>query len=130
MSRRGPDDIQWKACRSAVFERDGHKCRMLRIISVSEAIALKRAAGVLMNKNDPAHFLAVSERPDLYCDVNNVCTLNRFSHSCLDSNKDPITGSPISSENVFAWWLRILKGDKLQFRYLLNKGIIGDEYGR
>lgn len=42
----------------------------------------------------------------------NVVSLNRWSHSNLDTMRDPIVGDPISKEEVEGWW-RVIIGDDL-----------------
>ena len=59
-------------------------------------------------------------------DENNICLLNRYSHSNLDSSRDPITGEYIDSSQVKAWWIRILKGNINQYNYLEEKGLLGE----
>ena len=117
--RRDSNDKQWQKAKKLVIERDGGICRLLKILTIPEAMKLKRnAGGMFLNRIDPAHYRAVSERPDLCYDPNNIVCLNRYSHSNLDDGKDPLDGHSITSEEVEGWWRRILKGNRKQYEYL------------
>jgi len=127
LGRRDSDDEKWLEVKEAVRKRDGGKCRLLKVISAKEALILKKKAGYKINQIDSAHFLPVSERPDLCYEINNICLLNRYSHEMLDSFRDPITGAHISKEKTFEWWLRILATNKRQLQYLIDNQIISAE---
>lgn len=127
MGRRDSSDEKWLEVKEVVRERDGGKCRLLKVISAKEALILKKKAGYKINQIDSAHFLPVSERPDLCYEINNICLLNRYSHEMLDSFRNPITGAHISKEETFEWWLRILATNKRQLQYLIDNQIISAE---
>ena len=122
--RRDSNDEQWQAVKKEVYARDKHFCRLCRILTASEMILLRKKAGVYLKILDPAHYLAVSERPDLCYEANNICTLNRYSHSLLDDYRNPITGDYINKEEVKVWWDRILKGNESQYSFLKKEGLI------
>lgn len=126
MHRRGPDDKEWKEVREKVRQRDKVD-RMLRIVTPVELILLKKKAGPLIHTLDPAHFLPVSARPDLCYKTYNIVLLNRWSHTNLDYYKHPITGEPITKEEVRKWWIRILKGNKSQYEYLKSLNLIRED---
>lgn len=127
MGRRDFDDEKWLEVKQIVRKRDKGKCRLLRVISAKDALILKKKAGCLLSRIDAAHFLPVSERPDLCYDPNNICSLNRYSHEMLDSFRNPITGAHISEAEVLEWWIRILSTNKQQLKYLLKQSIIPSE---
>lgn len=129
MYRRDSTDEKWQEVKDIVHKRDKGRCRLMRVISKRDALILKKNGGRYLSRIDAAHFLAVSDRPELCYDANNICSLNRYSHECLDSNKDPITGASIDQVEVLDWWVRILKGNKAQFEYLVKNEIVGEEYG-
>ena len=124
MGRRGPDDLEWKKVKEEVKKRDKGIDRMLKIVTPIEMVKLKKNAGPFLHTLDPAHYLAVSERPDIYTMASNIITLNRYSHSNLDNFRDPIDGHPITKEEVHNWWVRLLKADPKQYKELQDKGLI------
>lgn len=124
MGRRDSNDEQWLVTKEVVHKRDKGKCRLFRVINAKEALILKKKAGYRITRIDAAHFLPVSERPDLCYDPNNICSLNRYSHEMLDSFRNPITGAHISKEEALEWWIRILSTNKQQLKYLLDQNII------
>lgn len=126
--RRDSNDKQWQETKRLVSERDKGICRLLRILTITEAIKLKKSAGsTYLSKIDPAHYRAVSERPDLCYDPNNIVCLNRYSHSNLDDGKDPLDGHSITPEEVEGWWQRILKGNRRQYDYLFANGMLKEK---
>lgn len=122
--RRDSSDKAWQEVKKKVLARDGNSCRLLRVLSLGEAFALQKNAKGLLSKLDPAHYIPVSADPSIMYDENNICMINRYSHSMLDSYKDPITGKPISKEKVQEWWERILKGNSEQYNYLKQKELV------
>lgn len=112
--RRGPDDKEWKKVKEEVKKRDKGLDRMIRICTPVEFVILKRNAGPLLNILDPAHIIAVSENLSGTYLPFNIITLDRWSHTCLDEFKDPITGKNITKEEVNKWWKRLLHGDRKQ----------------
>ena len=125
--RRGPDDQKWKDVKEVVFKRDNYQDRILKVITYKEYLLLKKNAGPLLSILDPAHYRAVSELPEATYWQENICILNRWSHSNLDSFRDPIDGHNISKEEVNNWWIRILKGNKKQYQELVDKGLINEQ---
>ena len=118
--KRDSKDIKWQETKRVVQKRDENSCRLMRILTPVEYFLLKKKAGSLLATVDPAHFLSVSERPDLCYIPENIVCLIRYSHEQLDSYRDPITGKPISAEEHLNWWIRILKGNSLQWNYLIK----------
>lgn len=125
--RRSSQDTKWQDVKRVVWERDRGTCRLCRILTVKEFMILKKNAGSLIKNLDPAHYKAVSHRPDLCYEPNNICMVNHYSHSMLDDNKSPIDGSYITLEEAEAWWIRILKGNPSQYSYLVENGVIENE---
>lgn len=124
--RRDSNDAEWQRVKDIVSKRDHNMCRLIRILTYKEALILKKNAGPFINKLDHAHFIAVSQDSSVMYDENNICLLNRYSHSNLDSSRDPITGEYIDSSQVRDWWIRILKGNINQYNYLEEKGLLGE----
>lgn len=124
--RRDSNDIEWKKVKEIVSKRDNNTCRLLKVLSYKEALILKKNAGPFLNKLDHAHFIPVSQNSDIMYDENNICLLNRYSHSNLDSSRNPITGEYITSDQVRLWWIRILRGNTNQYEYLENKDLLGE----
>lgn len=121
--RRDSSDLQWKEVKAVVFQRDPI-CRLCKVLSFTEFLMLKKKAGNMLTQLDPAHYLAVSARPDLCYESNNICALNHYSHSLLDDFKDPITGKPITEEEAHNWWIRILKGNPEQYAFLEERNLV------
>ncbi|MCA1800087.1 MAG: hypothetical protein LC650_02190 [Actinobacteria bacterium] len=110
--KRGPNDKKWKGLVQEVRERD-RVCRLMRILKVHEMHQLlANAPKPLLNTFDPAHVIAVSSKPAMRYDKDNVVLLNRFSHDNLDHNRCPLTGKSIPRTHVHQWWSRIVGLDK------------------
>lgn len=124
IDRRSSRDKKWQEVKSIVKERDNNNCRLIRCLTASEFLILKKKAGKYLQIIDPAHFLSVANRPDLCYDPDNICCLNRYSHENLDSFKNPINGKDITKEEVYNWWKRILSTNYMQLKSLQEKGII------
>ena len=124
MGRRDSTDERWIETKDIVHKRDKGRCRLARIVSAREMLVLRKHAGSKLSRIDAAHFLPVSERPDLCYDPNNICSLNRYSHEMLDSFRDPVTGASISKEDVLDWWIRIIAANKQQYSYLVSKQLL------
>ena len=124
--RRDSNDLEWQKVKSDVSKRDNNMCRLIKVLTYKEALILKKNAGPFINKLDHAHFIPVSQDSSIMYDKNNICLLNRYSHSNLDSSRNPITGEYIDSNQVTEWWIRILKGNVNQYNYLEKKGLLGE----
>lgn len=124
--RRDSNDLEWQKVKSDVSKRDNNMCRLIKVLTYKEALILKKNAGPFINKLDHAHFIPVSQDSSIMYDKNNICLLNRYSHSNLDSSRNPITGEYIDSSQVTDWWIRILKGNVNQYNYLEKKGLLGE----
>lgn len=97
-------DEKWEQVREEVFKRDRGECQLLKILPLEYIQELKHNSGGLHKVIDPAHIFNKATYSSLYYDPNNIVCLNRFSHSCLDFDKDPITGESISKEKRNQWW--------------------------
>lgn len=120
--RRDSKDLEWKKTREQVFRRDNNKCRLLRVLTLSEARELFKNASNMINILDPAHIIPVSSRPDLCYEPLDICTLNRYSHECLDSCRNPVNGKHITREERDNWWLRITDINEEQKTFLKKEG--------
>lgn len=125
--RRSSKDTKWQEVKREVYDRDKGVCRLCKILTAKEFLTLKKNAGSMIKTLDPAHYKAVSHRPDLCYEPNNICMVNHYSHSMLDDNKSPIDGTYITLEEVDAWWIRILKGNPAQYEYLEKLGVFENE---
>ena len=113
--RRSSSDLEWKKVKEEVALRDRGVCRLCRCLTPVEMMILRKNAGSLMDRVDPAHIIPVSENPYIMYEASNIITLNRYSHSNLDSFKDPIDGHSITKEEVDKWWDRILRTNRVQY---------------
>lgn len=106
--RRDSSDKQWREVKERVRKRDSNKDRILRVLTVKEALLLQKSApNTMLQKLDAAHIFPVSLYPDIMYNDMNIVMLNRYSHEALDNLRDPITNDPISYEERQEWWKRI-----------------------
>lgn len=122
--KRDSNDKQWKEVKDKVYIRDNNTCRLCKVLTFREMLILRKKAGPLLKILDPAHFLPVSQRPDLCYETNNICVLNRYSHTMLDDYRNPLTGEYINKEEVLSWWGRILRGNENQYLFLKKEELI------
>lgn len=101
-------DEKWIQIREQVFRRDGYKCVLLKNLTQLEYSILQMNAGKMIKIIDPAHILSRSTHSKLYYNVDNIVTLNRYSHSMLDSFHHPLYGNSISKEEQQEWWIKII----------------------
>lgn len=129
--RRTSSDGEWKAVKDRILARDRKVCRLLRVLTVKEALLLKRnAPGCSLLQLDPAHIFPVGVHPD-WCYIDeNIVTLNHYSHSNLDNMRNPIDGKPISRDERDAWWRRIT-GETQYSRLMaeIERLRLGDQQG-
>lgn len=117
--RRDKNDERWQAVKEEVRSRDQSKDRIYRVLTMKEALLLrKKAPRCLLEKLDAAHIWPVSIYPDLMYDKNNIVLLNRYSHENLDNMRDPVTGESLTYEERQAWWEKIAGA---QWQKLLNR---------
>lgn len=113
--RRDSNDKEWTRVKKEVSDRDRGVDRIWKCLNLKEALVLKKKGGVLLEKKDPAHIIAVSENESIMYEACNIVTLNRYSHEMLDSFRDPVDGHNITKREAIQWWLRILGTDKKQY---------------
>lgn len=113
--RRDSNDKEWTRVKKEVSDRDRGVDRIWKCLNLKEALVLKKKGGVLLEKKDPAHIIAVSENENIMYEACNIVTLNRYSHEMLDSFRDPVDGHNITKREAIQWWLRILGTDKKQY---------------
>ncbi len=110
--RRDKNDKAWQKVKLEVSKRDEGKCRLVRIISIGDMYALKKNAGQRLSVIQPAHIYPVSLDTSIMYEAANIVSLNSYSHSMLDSMKDPISGKSISKDEVYRWWKKIAGDDQ------------------
>jgi hypothetical protein len=98
-------DDKWK---ELVSNLDLTRCalvdRLMIINNDKDLSQLYEKAGPWIDIIDPAHIFGKGSYPHMKYDKENILPLNRYSHSCLDQNRDPITGEPISNEEIRKIW--------------------------
>lgn len=114
------EDVQWNAVRKNVQFRD-KTCRLFAELDQERIYMIKHVAYGIHNILDPAHVFGKGPFPHMKYDEDNVVLLNRYSHSMLDSGKDPIHGKTISKEDQLEWWKFIVGNER--FERLLAKSI-------
>ena len=101
-------DEEMERVNALVRARDGNKCRLIPLLSPEEKAELYHNARFLVTTIDAAHIHSRGRRPDLKHDVNNIVLLNRFSHSMLDTFRNPINGDVLFNKDEWRyWWKRI-----------------------
>lgn len=102
-------DIEWEELKRNI---DFSKCSLIKRLEeeqmFNEIFELKEKAGWLLKTVDPAHVFPKGGYPYLKYDLDNVVPLNRYSHSCLDTMRDPISGEPIDKEKHELFWMFIV----------------------
>jgi len=104
--RRDSKDKRWKDLKLRVTTRDSGD-RLLKILTIEEAILFKESSEVITNILDVAHIFPVSTHSKIMYEDCNCLLLNRLSHTRLDNMQNPVTGNPINKEIQFNWWKRI-----------------------
>jgi len=101
-------DEDWESLK---LQLDMENCQLIKRLKeekMDKALKeLKFNASWLINTIDPAHIFPRSGYPYLKYEVINVVPLNRFSHSCIDTMRDPINGKHINKEEQQLFWLFI-----------------------
>lgn len=105
--RRGSDDTRWQSLKEQVKKRD-HGCRLIPLLSVKEFLIFQKNAKGKASHCDPAHVFGAGPFPHMIYMLENVVTLNRYSHDCLDNCQNPLTGERITREERDKWWERIV----------------------
>jgi len=119
MARRDSNDKKWQEVKKDVVLRDMNMCRLLAVLDLKEYAIYNKFAGRRFTKLDPAHVFAVSSYPHLCYELDNIVLLNRYSHTMLDSCKNPLDGTNISKAERDNWWKRIIGlelYEKLQYK--------------
>ena len=102
-------DIQWEELKENL---DFSECSLIKRLKeeqmYDEFYELQNNAGWLLKTIDPAHVFPKGGYPYLKYDLENVVPLNRYSHSCLDTMRDPISGEPIDKEKHELFWMFII----------------------
>lgn len=111
-------DKRWQETKKAIDKKKGRKCWLIFRLSENELRELRKHGGMLVEQVDRAHIFRKSNYPHLKYNVDIIVPLNRWSHSCLDQYRHPITGVPISNEEHLYWWRRIVpEFDQLVHKY-------------
>lgn len=101
-------DLQWDNLKDQLDLENCQLIKRLKEEKMDSAIGLlKTNAQWLIKTIDPAHIFPRSGYPFMKYDVDNVVPLNRFSHSCLDTMRDPISGENITKEEQQTFWMFI-----------------------
>ena len=102
-------DIEWEELKENL---DFSECFLIKRLKeeqmYDEFYELQNNAGCLLKTIDPAHVFPKGGYPYLKYDLENVVPLNRYSHSCLDTMRDPISGEPIDKEKHELFWMFIV----------------------
>ena len=113
-------DSRWEKVRKAVFDRDGHSCRLWRVLTSKEQCFVLTQFGRqfrMLQELDPAHVQGRNAAPEHKYDPDMVFTLCRYFHSLMDTYRDPVTQEPMTKEQRDQWWQRIRTGRKITNPY-------------
>lgn len=94
--------------RKMIETRDGGRCRLMANLSLYDKSTLLSNSGGQHKMLDAAHVFGKGPFPHMRYVKENIVLLNRFSHNCLDTQKSPITGKPITAEEKEQWWCLIV----------------------
>lgn len=107
--RLSKEDPQWTEVKSKLNLTECYFKKYLEKNGLIEDLHnLYKNAGILLSIIDPAHVFGRGSYPHMKYDLNNIVPLNRYTHSCLDQNRHPITGKSISHEEVRSFWILIV----------------------
>ena len=105
------EDVSEDSKLSAFARKRDNGCRLLKVLTEEELAEWQvnnNGIGLIL---DAAHVFGKNAFPWMRFDENNVVTINRFSHNCLDMSKSPINGKSITDAQRVAWWQRIAGSD-------------------
>jgi len=103
------EDSLWSTVKDIVYKRDMYSCRFEKILSFEELkLYEKNFPKFLREIIDPAHVFGKGAYPHQKYEVDNIMCISRAAHSCLDQNRDPVTGVSISLKEKNDWWKRII----------------------
>lgn len=117
-------DEKWEMVKEEVYKRDGGKCQLIPKLTAGELTVFLEKSGDLRYIIDPAHIFRKGAYPQLKYDPENVILLNRYSHSMIDTYRNPVTGEPLTQTEHQKWWMRIV-GAK---RYMKLEEKLRSEY--
>lgn len=102
-------DEKWENVKSQI---DLSECMLVEKLQtdnfLNDLIILFEKSKKFIEIIDPAHVFGKGSYPHMKYDLDNIVPLNRYSHSCLDQNRHPITGDHIEKEEVKKWWKYIV----------------------
>lgn len=124
-------DKEWEGIKEKISIENCTFLKQLEEDKLFEDIQiLKKEGGFLLKTIDLAHVFPRSGYPFLKYDEENIVALNRYSHSCLDTMRDPVTGEPITKEQHKLYWIYIVgieRFTRLEEK-IKNYGRIGYSY--
>lgn len=128
MGRRDSNDPEWRKVKEIVKKRDHDQCRFIQKCNPFQLMQMRRVApSAMMMHNDPAHVFPAGRYLHMIYDPENIVTLCRWVHDCLDNCKHPLTGELIERDRRDALW-RYIVGDEVYDR--LQSKAYGDDHGR
>jgi len=117
-------DYKWEEMKEIVFSRDKSKCQLISFLEefnqFDTARELRESAGNLVRTIDPAHIYPRSTCPELKYDPDNVVCLNRFSHSMLDTFRDPVDGRQVLNIEERLLYFQLIVGEERMERLKLK----------
>ena len=117
--KRAIEDDRWNAVKKGLPKECELIARLTLEKRFKEIAVLKENGKQLVYTIDPAHIFSRGSYPELKYDPLNVVSLNRFSHSMLDTYHHPIFGFPINKEEHSIWW-EYIRGEE-KFKELKSK---------
>jgi hypothetical protein len=87
------------------------RCSLLVLLDNEDEKILRENAGQLLYTLDRAHVFGKNAYPHMRYLSENVIWLNRWSHRCMDSQQNPVTGKSLDKDGLESWW-HLLVGDE------------------
>lgn len=116
---RDHTDYEWLSLKEELKLRDNNQCRFYQIATVQERNILDKIiiGNKILSTLDGAHVISRSACKQMIYHTDNVYTLYRWVHQCLDNYIDPIKNIPITKEEIQIYWCRIIGEEKYNELY-------------
>lgn len=112
-------DEEWDRMKASLPNRCEFMDRLIATGNGEYIELIESLSNGLCKTIDMAHIFSRGGYPHMKYDIDNVVSINRYSHNNLDSMRDPISGDSIDKSVVEGWW-RFIVGDE-RFDRLLKE---------
>ena len=101
-------DLKWEVVKQEIDKRDGKKCRLYKILNITEKKQIEKDLIGNGKSLDRAHVFGKGAFPHMKYNSANIVTLYRIFHQRLDTYYHPIFNKPITEEERNEIWIRII----------------------